>query len=133
MNEKVKSKVKSVQGNGTYESKHGLMYKFDYVFDNDVALQAGHKSENHFNVGDEVEYEIKRTHETYGHSGTVSKPMEGGGGYGGGGKKQSAPNASFALSYAKDFCIEKNSSGAPQTPGDVTSVADVFLKWLNEN
>ena len=66
-------KIKSVQQDGTYNSKHdnALLYKHEYVFEDEVILQASHKTQNPFKVGDEVEYTIKRTHETYGNSGTV--------------------------------------------------------------
>lgn len=66
-------KIKSVQQDGTYNSKHdnSLLYKHEYVFEDEVILQASHKTQNPFKVGDEVEYTIKRTHETYGNSGTV--------------------------------------------------------------
>ena len=67
------SKVKSVQANGTWESQHGTLYKFDYEFDNGVAMQANHKTTEHFHkVGTLVEYEVKREGE-YGKSGTVQK------------------------------------------------------------
>ena len=69
------SKVKSVQGNGTWNGKDGtLFYRYDYVMEDGTALQASHKEQNKFKAGDEVEYEITRTHETYGHSGSVKKP-----------------------------------------------------------
>ena len=74
---KVKSKIKEVQGNGTWTAKdQTLMYRMDYVMEDGTAIQASHKTENKFKVGDVVEYEVKREHPTYGKSGTVSKPNE---------------------------------------------------------
>ncbi len=74
---KTRSKVRSVQASGTWNTNDGkLMYRFDYVMEDDVALQANHVSEVHFKVGDEVDYEVTRTHETYGKSGKVSKPSD---------------------------------------------------------
>ncbi len=81
------SKVKSVQGNGTWESQSGTMYQFIYEMEDGAKLQANHKSqEGAFEVGSEVEYEITRTHEKFGDSGRVRKPNSGsfGGSFGGG-------------------------------------------------
>lgn len=71
------SKVTSVQANGTWESKYGLMYRFDYEFADGTSLQASHqKAENAFVVGTEVEYEVKKDDPKYGKSGNVGKPKE---------------------------------------------------------
>lgn len=68
------SKVKSVQGAGTFNSQHGLMYKFEYVMQDGATLVANHKSETGFlPVGADCEYQIKQTN-AYGNSGTVGKP-----------------------------------------------------------
>ena len=73
----MKTKVKSVQQDGTWDGKDGtLFYKHEYVFDDDVVMSASHKSVQPFKAGDEVEYEIKKDHETYGKSGTVKKPND---------------------------------------------------------
>lgn len=72
----MKTKVKSVQANGTYQSKFGLLYKFDYEFEDGKSLSANHKTqEGNFKPGDEVEYEIKGSND-YGSWGSVSKPKE---------------------------------------------------------
>lgn len=71
------TKVTSVQGNGTWEGQHGVMYKFDYEFEDGNGLQAMHKTkENAFKVGDTVEYEVTRINNEYGSSGKVYKPKE---------------------------------------------------------
>ncbi len=68
------SKVKSVQGAGSFNSQHGMLYKFEYTMEDNTTLVANHKSETSFlPVGAEVEYQIKQTN-AYGNSGTVSKP-----------------------------------------------------------
>ena len=73
------SKVKSVQANGTYESSYGLLYKFDYEFEDGVSLAANHKMpDSFFAVGIEVEYEIKGTN-NYGSYGSVGKLDRSGG------------------------------------------------------
>ena len=70
------TKVKSVHGNGTYDSKHGLLYKFEYTFDDGVSLVANHKSQVcPFKIGDTVEYNINGTN-TYGSWGNVGKPKD---------------------------------------------------------
>lgn len=69
------SKVKSVQGAGVWDSQHGTLYKFDYEMEDGTSLRALHKSkEAAFKPGDEVEYEITKTHAEYGNSGKVRKP-----------------------------------------------------------
>ena len=72
------SKVKSVQGTGTWNTQQGqTMYRFDYEFEDGQKLQANHtEPNNHLNVGEMAEYEVKRTHPTYGDSGSVKKPQE---------------------------------------------------------
>jgi len=68
------SKVKSVQSDGTFDSKFGLLYKFEYQFEDGVVITANHKTETGaFKVGDDVAYTIKGTN-TFGTYGSVSKP-----------------------------------------------------------
>ena len=81
------SKVKNVQGNGTWESQNGTMYQFIYEMEDGAKLQANHKSQGGaFAVGTEVEYEITRTHEKFGDSGKVRKPNSGN--FNSGGRKE---------------------------------------------
>lgn len=72
------SKVKSVQQDGTWNSKHdnALMYKHEYEFEDGTKLEASHKTQKPFAEGVEVEYEITRESDQYGKSGTVKKPQE---------------------------------------------------------
>jgi hypothetical protein len=71
------SKVKAVAGQGHFDGKFGRMFKFEYTMEDGAVLQANHKTaESFFAVGSEVEYDITRTHETYGNSGKVGKPQE---------------------------------------------------------
>jgi len=69
------SKVKSVQGAGTWESKFGLMYSFEYTMEDGATFKANHKTDKSFNVGEVCEYEITRKHEM-GDSGKIGKPKE---------------------------------------------------------
>lgn len=69
------SKVKNVQGAGTWDSEqYGTLYKFDYEFEDGTTLRAMHKSQKHFNVGEDAAYEITKDHPEYGKSGKVKKP-----------------------------------------------------------
>lgn len=127
------SKVKNVTGNGTYDSQYGLLYKFEYTFEDGQVLNANHKtSDGAFKIGEDVEYEIKGTND-YGSWGKVSKPTEAQNFPQGGFKKQQSSTASFALAYAKDWCIAKDNIGTPQTAENVIATADLFNKWLKEN
>ena len=55
-----KSKVKSVQANGTWEGKFGVMYKFEIEFENEDAGEYSSKTQdqNKFVEGQEMEYEF---------------------------------------------------------------------------
>jgi len=77
------SKVKSVQGNGSFKSEFGalqdngdnLLFSFEYQFEDGTVLNANHKTNvSPFPVGSEAEYEVTRESEQYGKGGKVSKP-----------------------------------------------------------
>jgi len=55
-----KAIVQSVQANGTWESKYGVMYKYEVSFDNGDSGEYSSKNENqiYFKEGDEVSYEF---------------------------------------------------------------------------
>jgi len=55
-----KSKVTNVQGNGTWEGKFGMMYKFDINMENGDAGEYSSKNldQTKFVVGQEVDYEF---------------------------------------------------------------------------
>lgn len=70
------SKVKSVQGAGTYDHpQYGTFYKYEYTMETGETFVANHKSQKPFNAGDQVEYEIKGTND-HGSWGKISKPKE---------------------------------------------------------
>lgn len=84
----MESKVKSVTGNGTFDSQYGIphdqndpnskkvMFKYEYEMEDGTVLTANHKSYTApFKTGDAVEYEITKENE-YGKQGKVSKPSE---------------------------------------------------------
>ena len=55
-----KSKVTNVQGNGTWDGKYGMMYKFDINMENGDAGEYSSKNldQTKFVVGQEVDYEF---------------------------------------------------------------------------
>lgn len=70
------SKITDIKGAGTYESKFGLLYKFEYSFEDGQLLTANHKTENSpFNIGDEAQYTVKGSND-YGSWGSVSRPED---------------------------------------------------------
>ena len=123
------SKIKNVQSVGTWESKHDqtLMYKYEYDFEDGGYVQASHKTPIPYKAGDEVEYQITHPDKHYG---KVNKPKPQFNGFK---KQQQNSVSSFALSYAKDWCLGIHNAGTTQTPDDVIAVAEVFNKWLKEN
>jgi len=124
------SKVKNVQGSGTWESQHGLFYKFDYTFEDGVTMQALHKSDKPFNIGETVEYEVKRENE-HGKSGKVGKPQEQQSFTQTQNKGSKGNNGSFALSYAKDLFMGDEIDDHKVT--EILAVAETFNDWLNSH
>ena len=124
------SKITIVVANGSYDSKYGTMYKFNYTFEDGVTISSQHKDASKaFKIGDEVEYNVKGEN-TYGKYGSVQKPQE----QFSGAKGYSKGNfSSFALSYAKDLAVAHIAQGLQPTPHQVCEDASVFLKWLKEN
>ena len=69
--------ISAIQGAGTYESPHGLLYSFDYEFDDNTSIRANHKTQQSpFNVGDEVNVTVKGTKEDFSW-GQVQRKMDG--------------------------------------------------------
>lgn len=123
------SKVTSIVGDGTWNTKDGmLMYKYQYEMEDGGKLSASHQSENKFAIGDEVEYEIKGTN-TYGSYGSVSKPFQGGGNSFT--SKVKGNNRSFALSYAKDIAIAFIEKGQAFDRDKIIETAETFNTWLD--
>lgn len=77
-----RSRVKSVSVSGSWEKDGTTYHNHQYEMEDGHKIQASHKTSLPFNVGDEIEYEVRRTHEKYGDQGTVKKPNDfKGGGY----------------------------------------------------
>ena len=138
---KTLSKVKSVQGNGSFENQYGaeqpdgkkLLFSYEYEFEDGVCLKANHKTDDYpFPIGSDVEYEITRESEQYGKSGKVSKPEETSTFSGGKSDsvqkyivRQSSLNRAIEhLSY-KDHDL--------MTKENVVALAEFYTNWVLEN
>jgi hypothetical protein len=122
------AKITAVNGVRTWTNPQGqVFYYHSIVLDNGDSGSVGSKeqSPSWLAVGSNFDYDIegdkiKRVSQ---------KPFGGGGG--GGGSRGS--NASFALSYAKDFAIAKMASNPAIDSNAIIAVASSFKKWLDEN
>ena len=127
------STVKSVQANGTWEGKFGMMYKFEVEFENEDFGEYSSKTQdqNKFVIGQEMEYEF-----IDGHFPKVKpvyqKPDFASNGFSGGYKKddnvQKMIVKQSSLKSAVDF-----SSGCNCSPSDVIKVAQEFVDWVMED
>ena len=71
LTEEVFSTVRSVQADGTWESKHGVLYSYEYTMSDGVSFKANHKSPgNAFKVGDHCTYSITKENQ-YGKLGKI--------------------------------------------------------------
>ncbi len=66
------SKVKTIQPNGTYEGRNGLMFKFEIGLEDGSNGEVSAKTIDRWNVGDEVEYEV--TPSKWGNRMKLTKP-----------------------------------------------------------
>ncbi len=126
------SKVKTVLANGTWDSQHGLLYKFDYTFEDGISIAANHKTQSHFQIGDEVEYEIKGTSD-FGNRGSVGKV-----------KEQFTPNTNFSggkSDKVQTYIIRQSSltraiehlshkDHDKMTKENITALAEYYANWV---
>ena len=128
----IEATITRITGAGTWDGPHGLLYKFEYTFDDGVTLTAQHKTEAPpFKVGDKVNYEIKQTNQ-YGNMGKVSRleaqPFKAPDRSKGGSNLQAR---SFALSYAKDVYIGIYGAKDPaEVAQEINDLAEIFLEFL---
>ena len=128
-----KSTVKSVQANGTWEGKFGMMYKFEVEFENEDFGEYSSKTQDQtkFVIGQEMEYEY-----IDGHFPKVKpvyqKPDFASNGFSGGYKKddniQKMIVKQSSLKSAVDYC-----SGGNCSTSDVLKVAQEFVDWVMED
>jgi len=126
------SKIKEINHIKPWNGDKGTIYYHNLVMENGDKINIGKAKEQQ--IGWELTYEITGDTQQEFRKAKAVQP-EGGfdqqkGTYQ---KKSTGSTASFALSYAKDFCIEQISAGNNQTPNDVTAVADIFNQWLKTN
>ena len=128
-----KSTVKSVQANGTWEGKFGMMYKFEVEFENEDTGEYSSKTQdqNKFVEGQEMEYEFIDGHfpkvkPVYQKPDFVSKGVSGG--YKKDDNVQKMIVKQSSLKSAVDYC-----SGGNCSTSDVLRVAQEFVDWVMEN
>lgn len=132
MGQKVISKVKSAQANGTWDSQYGLMYKYEYVMQDGTVITANHKENKHYEVGTEVEYEIKRTN-SHGNSGSVGLPKDENAGVGSSSSNNSSNNYKGGKDNRTQFMILAQSTMAKSVDIYKTgSLEDEIGKHLSE-
>lgn len=68
--------IKSVQSDGTFDSKYGMLYSFEYELDNGVVLKANHKKPEPIESGERVEFTVKGQND-YGKYGSVKRHFQG--------------------------------------------------------
>ena len=128
------SNIKHITGAGTWDSPNGILYKFEYTFEDNATITAQHKTETSpFSEGDLVDYEIKGSN-SYGSWGRVSRPEGTQGAKAYSKPKGGSNNGSFALSYAKDVYVGLYGAKEPaEVAQDITEIAEIFKTWLDEN
>ena len=124
-----KSKVTSVQNNGTWEGKFGMMYKFEVAFENGDCGEYSSKSQdqNKFVADQETDYEfidgkfpkVKPVYQQQpSFSGGIKENPE----------RQKLIVKQSSLKSAVDYC-----SGGNCSPSDVIKVAQEFVDWVMED
>tara|TARA_R110000822_G_scaffold124309_3_gene258811 strand:+ start:4477 stop:4938 length:462 start_codon:yes stop_codon:yes gene_type:complete len=152
--QEVQSTITNVQASGTWDSQHGLLFKFDYTMSDGTTIQAMHKTEQHLPIGATAFYTVKKDN-NFGKSGKVS--LSSAAAFGG---QQQAPqqsrpapqqaaytapsqqsadkNRAFALSYAKDIAVANSSSPETAYASNAQLIEELFLnadamiEWLNK-
>lgn len=130
------TKVKSVQAGGTWNTPKGeTMYRHNYEMEDGIKIQANHKTELPFKVGDSVDYEVKKDDPQYGKSGSVKKPetstYSGAKGGGGNDAVQLMIVRQSSLKVALDL-IRHNAIGNDKQikADDVELLADRWVNWV---
>lgn len=76
-----KAKIESIQGKGTWDGPHGLLYQYEVSFHDGTVGEVNSKTNPPpYKVGDEIYYEVKSNNERWGKKLKVSKnpPQQGG-------------------------------------------------------
>lgn len=76
------AQIESIQGKGTWDGPHGLLYQFEVSFTDGTVGEANSKSqEPPYKIGDSVYYEVKSDNERWGKKLKISKNLPPAGGY----------------------------------------------------
>lgn len=132
MAETKKGVVRSVTGNGTWDSKYGTMYKFEIAFDNGDAGEYNSKSQDQtkFVIGQEAEYTIA-SREYNGNTFYTIKPAQPAGGYGGGYKSKADPEKDKRIAK---LAVLKSATELVTAKlidrKDIFVIADEMMKWV---
>jgi len=118
------SKIKSKQGNGTWNSdKYGMFYKWEIEMENGDVGNSLTKDEmgKAYEIGAEIDYEFTESEKgnrlkRISANGQPNRSSKGG-------------NGKFALSYSKDLWV----AGKLLNEDEYFDMAAKNLKWLNEN
>ena len=126
-----KSKVKSVQANGTWEGNFGMMYKFEVEFENEDSGEYSSKSKDQtkFVEGQEMEYEyidgnFPKVKPVYQKPDFVSNG--GSGGYKKDDNVQKMIVKQSSLKSAVDSCKGENHH-------HILKVAQIYVDWVMED
>ena len=124
--------VGSVQSNGTWEGKYGMMYKYEVTIGEDVGeYSSKSENQNKFVVGQEAEYEfIGGQYPKIKPVSTFQPNSSGGGGFNGGNdsNRQMMIVKQSSLNRAVDMVI-----GDKLDMKDVLTTAQKFTDWVMSN
>ena len=110
------STITSVQGNGTWEGPHGLLYSYEVKLANGDHILLNAKSANAFNIGDDLSYELTgktdRNQTPYAKKVNPQFQQRPAGGFnppsaGGGDDRQKSIEIQMAFKAAVEYCISK--------------------------
>lgn len=109
------STISAVQGNGTWEGPHGLLYSYEVRLNNGDHILLNAKSENAFSIGQELSYELtgktdrnqtpyaKKVNPQFTANRAPSAPS-----YGGGDDRNKAIEVQMAFKCAMEYvCMQK--------------------------
>ena len=123
------SKIKVVKSIKPYNGTNGTVYYHLLDMENGDKINIGKKKE--LQVSEEICYQMIEVGQQEYNKSKSAQPEQPA--FTGGFKKQQGTTASFALAYAKDWCLGLHNAGTPQTADHVIMIANVFNKWLKEN
>lgn len=121
------AKVKSIQGNGTWEGRHGIMYAFEVEMEDGKVYQANSKNQTPpYSAGDEVEVIIKD--EKNGKVNASIKKADGG--FSGSSYQRSNDDDRQKL-IVRQSCLNRATDVAPSaTKEQHIELAEYYFNWV---